>query len=440
MEGLRELPSIEKMVRAVPASIRRDVRVRLAQQIIHKLKARIQSGESVPSRAQIERELEAELERLTKPSIRKVINATGVVLHTNLGRAPLGKKILAHMAQELDGYCSVEFDLTQGGRGKRGEKIHTLLALLTGAESALVVNNNAAAVMLALLEMARFKKVIVSRGELVQIGGGFRIPEILELSQATLLEVGTTNITLAKDYERALEDPEVAAILKVHPSNFVIRGHTEEVPLRILHDMAQHRSIPLLVDLGSGALQDLGVNEPTVQDTLRAGADLVCFSGDKLLGGPQAGILVGKRNWIEALGRSPFYRAIRPGKMELFMMEQVLFYYLHEEPLPYQLLLDHSMESLFHQAHQIQSQLHFEARVIEGTAPIGGGTTPGLALPTVLIEISCEDSHEFSKRLLKSDPPVVVRVDDGKIGIDMRTILEGEEAQLVSILNEMRAH
>jgi L-seryl-tRNA(Ser) seleniumtransferase len=384
------------------------------------------------------------LDRLERPSLRPVINATGVVLHTNLGRAPLADAAIAAIARVARSYSNLEYDVAAGVRGSRYDHCAALLRELTGAEAALVVNNNAAAVVLALNTIAEGREAVVSRGELVEIGGSFRIPEIMERSGARLREVGATNRTHRGDYERALSEA-TGAVLKVHRSNFRIVGFTADVPLAEVVEIAHARGIPVLSDLGSGLLfdlTDLGLPpEPTATAALRAGADVVTMSGDKLLGGPQAGILLGRREWIDRMRKNPLCRAFRVDKLTLAALEATLA--LYRDPgrarreIPVLRMLGWTVEELGDRARAFAERLRtqgIEAELREGSSAVGGGAYPGVELPTVLVlpvVTPRGGATAFERRLRDGDPAVIARLVDGAVALDLRTVLPGEEEALL---------
>jgi L-seryl-tRNA(Ser) seleniumtransferase len=361
-----------------------------------------------------------------------VINATGVVLHTNLGRAALGPLSI------VTGYCNLEYDVAAGRRGKRDVHIGSLLERLLGAP-AIAVNNNAAAVFLALHELAAGGEAIVSRGELIEIGDGFRIPEIMARSGAALREVGTTNRTRIEDYRAAIND-RTRLLMRVHPSNFRISGFTARPELRELAALGRERGIPVYEDLGSGCVVDLrafGVHEPLVSDSLSAGVDLVSFSGDKLLGGPQAGILAGREDLVARLRRNPMFRALRLDKVVFQMLENTLRSLLLErwDDVPALAMLRQSAEQIRERALALLARVPgLRAEVVAGESVTGGGTTPEQSIPTWVIAIDCADVVDAERRLRAGDPPVVARIGDGRLIFDLRTVFGAEEEILVSAL------
>jgi L-seryl-tRNA(Ser) seleniumtransferase len=385
----------------------------------------------------------ARLERADRPSLRRVINATGVVLHTNLGRAPLAAAAQRAMV-EASGYATLEVDLATGARGSRHDHCVDLLRELTGAEGALVVNNNAAAVVLALNTLAAGREVVISRGELVEIGGSFRIPEIMGRSGASMREVGTTNRTHPGDYEAAV-GPATALFLKVHRSNFRLEGFTSEVDVGTLGGAARQAGVPLLHDLGSGALLDLeplGLpREPTAREALAAGADVVTLSGDKLLGGPQAGIILGRAELIERMRENPLCRALRCDKLTLAALEATLALYRDPDraraEIPVLRMLGATAEALAGRAHDLAQRLRdrgVPASTVAGTSAVGGGAYPGVELPTTLLALDPASGRadDLAGRLRSGEVPVVARVHDGAVVLDPRTVDVAEEAALIS--------
>jgi L-seryl-tRNA(Ser) seleniumtransferase len=386
-------------------------------------------------------EVADELAAAHRPSLRPVINATGVVLHTNLGRSPLSQEALGNVAKIAQQYSNLEFDVTVGERGSRYEHVEELLCRLTGAESALVVNNNAAAVLLSLNSLAEGKEVIVSRGQLVEIGGSFRIPDVMKKSGARLTEVGTTNRTHREDYEKAINN-QTALLLKVHTSNFRILGFTAEVTLPELVALGRSNGLPVMEDLGSGCLLDLsryGLDqEPTVQQSIATGADLITFSGDKLLGGPQAGIIVGGKNTIDRLKKNPLTRALRIDKLTLAGLEPTLRAYLNQEQairtIPVLRMLTVPVEILERRTKRFQRRLKkalpaAQVKLKEESSQVGGGALPLQELPTWVIALASPkiSAAALAERLRKNDPPVIVRVKEEEVLLDLRTVEEKEE-------------
>jgi len=384
------------------------------------------------------------------PSLRNVINATGVILHTNLGRAPLSEAARRAMSQTGRGYSNLEFELESGERGSRYVHCVDLLQELTGAPDALVVNNNAAALVLGLNTMAAGHEVLVSRGELVEIGGGFRIPDILSRSGAVLREVGTTNRTRLEDYRDAVDHGRVSTILKVHRSNFRMSGFTEEANVRELGDLARELNLRLFHDLGSGLLADadsLGLpQEPTAPQSLQDGAHAVAISGDKLLGGPQAGILLGDTDLIGAMRKNPLCRAFRVDKVTLAGLEATLRHYLDPEEalreIPALRMLATPLDELEGRARDLAGRLEasgVQVRVAHGTGRVGGGTFPEVEIPSWTVRIILPDlsSKELALHLRRLSPPIVARVEDGEVVLDLRTMDPGDDLFVVTALHEV---
>ncbi len=371
--------------------------------------------------------LRQKLESQASFSIKPVINATGVLLHTNLGRAPLSEAGFEAIGNLVGAYSNLEFDLSKGSRGNRSIHATQMLKQLLGVESALVVNNNAGAVLLILSALVKGKKVAISRSQLIEIGGGFRIPEVMRQSGAKLYEVGATNRTHLSDYAAALDDG-AQMILLAHPSNFKISGFTAQPELHELIDLARQYQVPLVYDLGSGALLDTSAygiaREPTVQEILAAGADLVCFSGDKLLGGPQSGIIVGRQTLIARLNRHPLYRALRPDKLILITLSAVLLSYLRgkaDSEIPLYQMLSRSLDELKQTAQEVLRQLG-QGELQEGQSTIGGGSLPEESLPTWLVAFSTPLPEKLCKSLREQQPPVIARIQKDQVVCDLRTI------------------
>lgn len=385
-------------------------------------------------------EVEKLLNEQTQLTLRPVINATGVILHTNLGRAPLSESALEAVCRISKGYSSLEYDLETGRRGKRDIHAADLLRKLTGAESALVVNNNAGAVMLILAALANRKKVAISRSQLVEIGGGFRIPEVMRLSGAKLLEIGTTNRTHINDYQNAVEEG-ASLFLLAHQSNFKIVGFTSAPTLTEISAVAKASLLPIVCDLGSGALLEMNrfglENELTVQKALQEGADVVCFSGDKLLGGPQAGLIVGRADLIAKIRKHPFYRALRADKLCLAALNATLLEYLKgkaEENVPVIAMLAQTPEKLKERANRWQARLG-AGEVIESRSTIGGGSLPEQEMQTWCLAITPGSAMRFTSRLRHFDPPIIARIENELVLLDPRTVLPAEEDILLNHLS-----
>ena len=407
---LRDLPSVDELARGLEDPLGVDAARRVLEQAREEIRAGAEPGDLTVR-------LREEIDRARSPRLRRVINATGVIVHTNLGRAPLAAEAIARVAEVARGYSNLEYDLSSGARGSRQDHIADILRRLTGAEAALVVNNNAAAVLLALAALAEGREVLVSRGELIEIGDGFRIPDVLARSGARLREVGTTNRTRAADYERAI-GADTAVVLRVHQSNFRVVGFTELPPLAQLASVARRHDLPLVDDLGSGVLVELA-DEPSAKESLAAGADLVTFSGDKLLGGPQAGIVVGRADLVEKLRRHPLQRALRADKLTLAALEGTLALYLDApERIPVlRMLRDDGVQA---RAERLASLTG--GAVEETVARVGGGALPLAELPS----FACALEEGLATPLRSAEPPVVGIVRDGKLLLDCRTLADDE--------------
>jgi L-seryl-tRNA(Ser) seleniumtransferase len=427
----RDLPSVDELLRDERlASEPRELVLAAARATLEQARSEIQAGGDP---GPIVDAVLAELDRARRPSLRRVLNATGVLVHTNLGRAPLAEAALQRVAEVGAGYSNLEYDLERGERGSRQGHLVELLRRLTGAEGALVVNNNAAAVLLALAALAEGREVIVSRGELIEIGDGFRIPDVLARSGARLVEVGTTNRTSAADYEGAI-GPETAVLLRVHQSNFRVVGFSEQPKLAELAVIARASELPLVDDLGSGALGRVG-DEPTPAESLRAGADLVCFSGDKLLGGPQAGIVVGRSDLVERLRRHPLQRALRADKLTLAALEGTLALALDPETrneVPVLRMLHEPVGAVRARAERLAELVGGE--VEETVARVGGGALPLAELPSC----ACAVEEELADRLRLGEPPVVALVRDGRTLLDCRTLTDAEIDEVAAAVRVAR--
>jgi len=460
---LRQLPKVDELLRhptLAPALVNlpRSLAVAVIRNVLEAHRRRLGELPAAELPGELERErflrdlLEA-LKTAAQPSLKRIINATGVVIHTNLGRSPLAAVALEQIAEVAAHYSTLEYDLAKGARGSRQDHLEGLLRELTGCQAALVVNNNAAGVFLALRTLAQGREVIISRGQLVEIGGSFRLPEIMAASGAILKEVGTTNKTYLRDYEAAITS-ETALLLKVHPSNFRIVGFSHEVALSDLVALGRRYDLPVVEDLGSGCLIDLGryglEREPTVQETLKAGADLVLFSGDKLLGGPQAGLALGSRAVVSALKQNPLTRALRPDKLTLAGLEATLRLYLEESQaaaLPTLRMLTRPLTELTRQASSLARRLkkrwgdkiRVEVRVSEGR--VGGGALPQAALPSRALALTLPplSAQELETRLRQAQPPVIGRVEQGEVWLDVLTILPDDLGPFLAALNDVIA-
>jgi L-seryl-tRNA(Ser) seleniumtransferase len=422
---LRDLPSVDELARSSDDALA----VEAARAVIARAREAIRAGRDP---GDLPQQLRDELASARRPALRRVVNATGVIVHTNLGRAPLAAEAIARLDETARGYSNLEYDLDDGVRGSRQAHVAGILRRLTGAEAALVVNNNAAAVMLALAALAEGREVLVSRGELIEIGDGFRIPDVLARSGAHLVEVGTTNRTRAADYEAAI-GADTAVLLRVHQSNFRVIGFTEQPRVEELADVARRHELPLVDDLGSGALVDVG-DEPTARESLAAGADLVCFSGDKLLGGPQAGIVVGRADLVERLRRHPLQRALRADKLTLAALEGTLALYLDApERVPVLRMLREDSPVVRARAERLAALVGGE--VEETVARVGGGALPLAELPS----FACAVEEGLATALRRGDPPVVGIVRDGRLLLDCRTLTEAEVDEAAAAVAAARA-
>jgi L-seryl-tRNA(Ser) seleniumtransferase len=422
---LRDLPSVDELARASDDPLA----VEAARDVLERARDEIRAGADPGDLALRLRE---ELAALRSPRLRRVLNATGVLVHTNLGRSPLADEALDRVVASARGYSNLEYDLASGTRGSRQDHVAAILRRLTGAESALVVNNNAAAVMLALAALAEGREVLVSRGELIEIGDGFRIPDVLARSGARLREVGTTNRTRATDYERAI-GPETAVLLRVHQSNFRVVGFTEQPTVRDLAQVADRHNLPLVDDLGSGVLVELP-GEPSAKDALAAGADLVTFSGDKLLGGPQAGIVVGRADLVERLRRHPLQRALRADKLTLAALEGTLALYLEApERIPVLRMLRETADDVRARASRLAALV--DGALEETIARVGGGALPLAEIPS----FACAVEESLAGPLRTGEPPVVGIVRDGRLLLDCRTLTDAEVDEVAAAVRAARA-
>jgi L-seryl-tRNA(Ser) seleniumtransferase len=430
---LRDLPAVDELVRDERLSGEpRALAVEAARAALARAREEITAGHDPGDL--VERTLE-ELAAARAPSLRRALNATGVIVHTNLGRAPLAEAALERALEVGRGYSNLEFDLGAGSRGSRQDHVAGILRRLTGAEAALVVNNNAAAVLLTLAALAEGREVLVSRGELIEIGDGFRIPEVLARSGARLRELGTTNRTRAADYEGAV-GPETALLLRVHQSNFRVVGFTELPSLEELSAVARRHGLPLVDDLGSGVLVHLE-GEPSAKESLSAGADLVCFSGDKLLGGPQAGIVVGRAELVERLRRHPLHRALRADKLTLAALEGTLGLYLDPpkalRKVPVLRMLNEPLEEVRARAGRLAAAVGGE--VEETVARVGGGALPLAELPSC----ACAVQQDLAPALRAGDPPVVGVLRDGRLLLDCRTLTDAEAEEAAAAVHAARS-
>jgi L-seryl-tRNA(Ser) seleniumtransferase len=483
-ELFRELPSVDEVIRlpalaALNASHGTVVVADAARSVLARLREEVASGLLDASALRLALEgmagaVEQHMRRALSYSLRSVINATGVILHTNLGRAPLAEGALAHICQTAGRFSNLEFDVESGTRGKRDVHVDRVLRSLLSEASAppcagraaaavpvgrrpagglsvstIVVNNNAAAVLLALNSLAEGGEVIVSRGELVEIGGLFRIPDVMAKSGATLREVGTTNRTRTADYEKAITD-RTRLLLRVHRSNFEITGFTEEAPTEELVTLARERGLPLMEDLGSGALvnlQNFGIKgEPSVLDSLRAGVDVVTYSGDKLLGGPQAGLISGVPELVARMRANSLFRALRVDKLSYAALEATLLAYVKRDhdSIPALKMMRLTKEDVGRRAEALLAQVHsprLHLTIIDGESVIGGGAAPSSVLPTRLLAVSCDDlsADELSARLRAFDPPIISRVEQGRVLLDLRSVFADQDSTVAAALDRIAA-
>ena len=456
---LRQIPSVDELLlqprlAALAKRVDRNIVVEVARAVLADLRGRIAedlnwSAISLDG-ASVEELISLQVERILSRSLQPIINATGVILHTNLGRAPLPETVVDEFRRTATQYSNLEYDLEAGARGKRDVHTSELLTRLTGAEAAIVVNNCAAAVLVTLAALARGGEVIVSRGELIEIGDGFRIPEIMEQSGAILREVGTTNRTRLADYENAINE-KTRVLLRVHPSNFKVTGFTDKPSLEELAVLSQRSGLPLVEDLGSGCLVDLSehrVSEPTVKQSVEAGVSVVMFSGDKLLGGPQAGIIAGKKELIARVRRYPLFRALRVDKLTIAALEATLGAYLRAawDEIPAIRMIRATPQELKRRAENFIRELRpelpldeVEIEIADGTSLAGGGSTPSQTLPTKLIRIASArySATKLEQRLRRAPAgvPVIARVEDDRLILDLRTVFPGQEPLLIKTLS-----
>jgi len=463
-ELFRMIPAVDRLLNSpglleVSATYPRSLVLKAINQVLDEIRRRILSGEgfddsSMLSLENVSHHVREKLANLSRPSLRPVINATGIVVHTNLGRSILSEKALRKFRPIAGGYSNLEYDLAQGKRGSRYTHVEGILKEITGAEAAMVVNNNAAAVLLSLDTLAKGREVVVSRGQLVEIGGSFRIPEVMRKSGAKMVEVGTTNKTHLRDYEEVI-GPDTALLLKVHTSNFQVIGFTEEVPTPELVNLGRKYSIPVMEDLGSGCFVDFsryGLNkEPMVQEVLADGADLVTFSGDKLLGGPQAGVILGQANLVEAIRKNQLNRALRIDKLTLLAMEETLRLYrdegtaIREIPTlkmicqPYKRMKTKA-EKLLKITGSLKSP-NFDLHLSEGESKVGGGALPLLVIPTCLLRIIPKklSAHAIEAWFRSYDPPIIGRVEKEHVLFDVRTIQNRELKTVAQAIGALAA-
>ncbi len=436
IQSPRDFPAVETLLQAKElavalAPLPRPVAATIVKEVVAEQKQSLAKSAKPLSLTDLYATIREQLGRETSAQITRIVNATGIVVHTNLGRAPLSESIFKEIRQTVVGAGNVEFDLRTGKRGSRGIACERYLAELSGAEAGAVVNNNAAALFIILNTLAARKKVLISRGELVQIGGGFRIPDILRRSGAKLAEVGTTNITSLADYEGGVDD-QTGLILKVHKSNFVQAGFTEEVALKPLVALGKKHSIPVVNDLGSGVFistrKTLGYHEPTVQESVRAGADLTCFSGDKLLGGMQAGLIAGRRDLVDKIKKNPIFRTVRVDKVVFSVLEKLLAIYLdgtHGERIKLWQLLERPIAELRQMAAEILKKAGSPdgVAVVKTDAYVGGGSMPEQAIPSIGLEF--DPKHKATRLMTlfrRAGTPIIGRIEDDRFILDLKAV------------------
>lgn len=446
MTNLRDMPSVDSLLQTqecadLIAAYGRPLTLEALRVLLDEVRVRFkQTPEFVlPTPGEILSQAESRLISWTQPTLTPVINASGVILHTNLGRAPLSKSTIAAMGRVAGGYSNLEYDLVKGKRGSRLSHAELVLRRLTGAEAAVVVNNNASAVMLTLAALSSRKRAIIARSQLVEIGGGFRVPDVMKQSGAKLVEVGTTNRVHLYDYEEALSDP-TGVVMRVHRSNFKIIGFTQEPELSAIVKVAHDAGVPVVDDLGSGSLLDTAnyglAHEPTVQESLDAGADVVCFSGDKLLGGPQAGIVVGKVELIAKIKKHPLARAVRADKVALAGVTATLLHYIKDEAereIPIWRMITLTREQAKARAEAWRDMLG-RGEVVESESTVGGGSLPGESIKTWSLAVDVKSPDKVMKKLRASNPPVIARTENDRVLLDPRTVLPEQDETLLTIL------
>lgn len=451
MTTLRNLPSVEQLLQTETAAhliarFGRPLTLDAIRFVLDDTRARFKSGQitALPLADLILARAESTLAAWTKPTLIPVINASGVILHTNLGRAPMSEWTIRAMDVISRGYSTLEYDLEKGQRGSRLIHAEALLQKLTGAEAALVVNNCASAVLLVLSALANRRRVVIARSQLVEIGGGFRVPDVMKQSGAKLVEVGTTNKVHISDYEEALIE-STGLVMRAHRSNFKLVGFTEEPELNDIVNVAHKAGVPVVDDLGSGALYDTAkyglAHEPTVQESMQAGADIVCFSGDKLLGGPQAGIIIGNKVLLDRIKKHPLARAVRADKACLAGLSATLLHYLKDEAereVPILRMMSLTLKQIQGRAEAWAAELD-QGLVVAGESTVGGGSLPGESIPTFLLELRVISAERFLRALRINNPPIIARTENDKVLLDPRTVLpEQEGALLVGLKNILK--
>jgi len=447
MNELRKLPSVEKIfqsssIEKIIAKFGREQTLLTIRETLEEFRSSIKAGKTAPDFIEIVDKINSKLTSRFSPTLLPVINATGVILHTNLGRAPLSQETIQAMQSIGANYNTLEFNLETGKRGSRSIHAEEILVQLTGAEAATIVNNNAAAVMLVLSALAKRKNAIISRTQMVEIGGGFRIPDVMKQSGAKLIEIGTTNRVRISDYENALTEP-AALVMRAHHSNYKIIGFTEEPTLEEIVGVAHKYSVPVFDDLGSGTFIDTSLfglsHEPTINESVKAGVDLISFSGDKLLGGPQAGIIIGRKDLIQKIKNHPLARAIRPDKICLSGLTATLTHYLKDEvidKIPIWQMISQSPSQLKDRAVYWRQQIQM-GDVIPALSTIGGGSLPEETLPTYVLSIELPKPDGFMKKLRSLEIPIIARLEDDRILFDPRTVLHEQEKGLINNLRKI---
>jgi L-seryl-tRNA(Ser) seleniumtransferase len=445
VNNLRSLPSVDQILQTSAASdwiaeYGHSLTVESIRSTLNDVRARYPQEGKIPDTSAILTQVHMLLSSWAAPSLIPVINATGVIIHTNLGRAPLSNAAIHAMNVVSQGYSNLEYDLKKGQRGSRLVHAEQAILQLTGAEAAMVVNNNASAVLLVLTALAKRRSVIIARSQLVEIGGGFRIPDVMKQSGARLIEVGTTNRVHLQDYEEVMEERPVALVMRAHRSNFRIVGFTSEPSLAEIVSAAHRFGVPVVDDLGSGSLLDTSAfglgHEPTITESLQSGADLVCFSGDKLLGGPQAGIIIGQKRLIDKLKKHPLARAIRADKLCLAALSATLMHYLKDEAereIPIWQMISSTPEALRQRAENWSKILGF-GEILVNESAVGGGSLPGETLPTYVLAVQVNKPDLFLNGLRQAQPPVIARLEQDRILFDPRTVLPNQDALLTKIL------
>jgi L-seryl-tRNA(Ser) seleniumtransferase len=448
MSDLRALPSVDQLLKTDTvenciANFGRPLTLQAIRESLDEVRSDIRAGTPIPSQQALLQRMQRHLADWTEPTLQEVVNATGVILHTNLGRAPLSKAALDAIRSASLGYSNLEYDLEEGQRGSRAVHAEALLRRIAGAEAALVVNNNAAAVLLILTALAHRKSVLIARSQLVEIGGGFRIPDVMKQSGARLVEVGTTNRVRISDYEKEIGERPIGLVMRAHRSNFQIVGFTSEPGLDEIVGVAHRADIPVVDDLGSGTLIDTAKfgmgHEPMVQESLAAGTDLVCFSGDKLLGGPQAGIIIGNANLVSQIKQHPLARAIRADKLCLSALSATLLHYLKDEAeseVPIWRMISTPVE-VIHSRVEAWQQFLGLGKIMPGESTVGGGSLPGETLPTYVLALKVPSINKTLAQLRAATPPIITRTQDDLILLDPRTVLPEQEKELLSQLRHI---